>query len=651
MDLLLRHLHSVIVMGALVAIFVALQRKHPSPRVRYWMAGWGLMFLHFCLRVLPVAGGTTTAQLAAAADAACLITAGILFLISVARVFGDAVLRRWLLVLLLAPALAYSVLLGWEVASPWPAMLCLAVLAYGGAAWYLARYRPTPYIVTMVAVFIAAGTWAIYRVWKGGAEYGFLVALTVLYAMTGVLFWRHYRRFSPGVVTTAVGFLLWSGVWAGAAAVPHLIARAGYDSELWNIPKLLVAFGMIVTLLENQSLAAEEAGERARQAGIQIQRFADVTSRLLSGADARSLCGHVAQVIAATTAFQRAAIYLADDQRQVSLAGHAGLAPEALRQLEEAPLTVDGIAERCAAGRRVAQNSFLCDGDALLVPLRSPRGMLVGCISLDHPRDVTGILPEELSKLEMLAADLAVAIENATLQRQLVVSEKLAAVGQLVAGVAHELNNPLTAVMGYAEVLSEHAADERTRRDLGIIHREGVRMKRIIENLLRFARKNKPERRTISLLPLLDEVLRLRAYEVRGQGVQVVTRVPATLPKVSGDENQLKQAFFNVLSNAIDAVEDAPEKRITIEGRVQGDRVLISFTDSGAGFSEPDRVFDPFFTTKSPGKGTGLGLSICYGILKDHGGDIYAYNVHPAGACVALELPIAAEEFAKAAAE
>ncbi len=675
---LFRHLHTVVILAALVGIFVALQRRTRSSRLRFWLVGWALMLVHFCLRLLPLGPATFSVRLVNAFDYDAVAIAGIVFLISVSVVCERPGSRERLLLLLTVPSVVLSVTVAWETVSVWPAVLSVGVLAFGATAWYAFSFRPlTRWAMGMMTFLVLAGIGTMYRTAQGQVVFGLLITLLVVYGLTGVLFWRRYQRASPGVLTTAGGFFGWAAVWGVAAFLPALVSRLGDDSEIWNIPKLLVAFGMIVTLLEDQSLAAQEAGERARQAGRQIQRFAEVTSRLLSGVEVGSLCSHIAQVITESAGFQRVVILLTDDQRHLYVGGYAGVPKVTADRLQAAmaTLTADVIGRLCNDGRQVAQNSYLCTaemlhpaavaagafphtrnpqwnpGDELLVPLRSPRGAIVGCISLDEPRDPVRVLPEELLKIEMLAADLAVAVENASLHRQLVVSEKLAATGQLVAGVAHELNNPLTAVIGYAEVLAERAPDDRTRRELGVVHREALRMKRIIENLLRFAQQHNSERKAVGVLPLIEEVVHLRAYEVRSRSVQLVTRVPATLPMVAGDENQLKQVFLNVLTNALDAIEEAPEKRITIDGRVQGDRVLLTFTDSGPGFSDLNRVFDPFFTTQAVGKGSGLGLSICYGILKGHGGDIYAYNVHPAGACVAIEIPIAAGELTRAATE
>jgi two-component system NtrC family sensor kinase len=285
---------------------------------------------------------------------------------------------------------------------------------------------------------------------------------------------------------------------------------------------------------------------------------------------------------------------------------------------------------------------FWQKGNQLLVPLLSTRGAHVGCISLSDPRHVTRVNAEEMSKIELLAGDLAVTIDNAALHRQLARSEKLAAIGQLVAGVAHELNNPLASIVGYSELISDDLPPGPAQQKLEKMLREAQRMKRIIENLLRFARQNNLEKRWANLELLLHDVLALREYHLRNNDVNVQLQIEPNLPLVALDEDQFKQILLNLLNNSIDALESSEYKSIRVEATRRGERVVLCFDDSGPGFTDTNRAFDPFYTTKPVGKGTGLGLSICYGIVKEHGGEISAANLEPNGARITLELPLQA---------
>jgi two-component system, NtrC family, sensor kinase len=205
--------------------------------------------------------------------------------------------------------------------------------------------------------------------------------------------------------------------------------------------------------------------------------------------------------------------------------------------------------------------------------------------------------------------------------------------------VAHELNNPLASVVGYAELLTDEIPSGPSRNKLDKIIRESQRMRRIIENLLRFARQNNLAKKSTNVAVLLQEVLSLREYHLRNQRINLDVQIEPALPAVALDEDQFKQILLNLLNNSIDALEHLRQRTISVTAKRRDDRVVVLFDDNGPGFSDPDRVFDPFYTTKPVGKGTGLGLSICYGIAKEHGGDIQALNLESGGARIALELP------------
>ncbi len=170
---------------------------------------------------------------------------------------------------------------------------------------------------------------------------------------------------------------------------------------------------------------------------------------------------------------------------------------------------------------------------------------------------------------------------------------------------------------------------------------EGRRMKRIGENLLRFSRQKPVDRQSVELAAVVEEVLALREYYVRTRGLEVLVEISENVPRVAVDEDQFKQILLNLINNAIDAVEsEAGAKRIVIRARPQAGRAVIEVEDTGPGFADVNRALDPFYTTKPVGKGTGLGLSICYGIIKEHDGEIRLENLKPHGARVTVELPL-----------
>ena len=236
--------------------------------------------------------------------------------------------------------------------------------------------------------------------------------------------------------------------------------------------------------------------------------------------------------------------------------------------------------------------------------------------------------------------------DSAMLRSKLLHAEKMAAVGQLVSGVAHEVNNPLTAILGFTDLLMENPElPENARRDLRVILQEAQRTKQIVQNLLSFARQMPPQRQPVQVNSILQRTVHLRSYDFISHGIQVVERLDESLPQVIGDSHQLQQVFLNILNNAYDAVrETGRPARIEIMSARANSFVEISFRDNGPGIPDPGPIFDPFFTTKDVGKGTGLGLSICYGIVREHGGEIVCHNNPDSeGATFIVRLPVASE--------
>src|SRR5881296_3565894 len=233
--------------------------------------------------------------------------------------------------------------------------------------------------------------------------------------------------------------------------------------------------------------------------------------------------------------------------------------------------------------------------------------------------------------------------ERRRLQEQLIQSEKMSAIGQLIAGVAHDLNNPLASVVGFSDFLAE-ASDvpPSLQEPLQVIRQEAERAATIVKNLLSFARSQEGERTRQAIRALLDSTLALLRNQLMAHKVEATVEVVPGLPDVEVNANQIKQVFVNVINNACQAItSDAPSGRIWITARRVGDTIAVSVTDSGPGMTEElaARVFEPFFTTKREGKGTGLGLSICQGIMKEHGGRLTLEAKPGAGATFIVELP------------
>jgi signal transduction histidine kinase/CheY-like chemotaxis protein len=230
-------------------------------------------------------------------------------------------------------------------------------------------------------------------------------------------------------------------------------------------------------------------------------------------------------------------------------------------------------------------------------------------------------------------------------QAQLVQSEKLSAVGEFVAGVAHELNNPLAAVMGFSELLKAADVEEKHRRHLDLIFKSATRCKKIVQSLLSFARRHQPERKPVSVNRLIEEVLEIVAYQLRTSNVQVVCNFSPDLPLVLADGHQIQQVILNLVNNARQAIEAHQDAgRISVSTELKNHFIRVAIQDNGPGITPENlkRIFDPFFTTKEVGKGTGLGLSLCYGLIKEHGGHISVASQPGHGATFAIELPATA---------
>jgi signal transduction histidine kinase len=312
-------------------------------------------------------------------------------------------------------------------------------------------------------------------------------------------------------------------------------------------------------------------------------------------------------------------------------------------------IAVDDPDAPAARGLRLEHPQMLNDpgGAALIAPLRGWRRAL-GTLVIEEPRIVDeGRL---LAEIDELARQLSVGVENVLLleevlrQRQrLAQSEKLASLGQFVAGIAHEMNNPLQGVLGHLELLMR-TADRPLKKQLRGIYQEADRAAKIVGNLLVFSGARALRRRRLRLERVVSRVLSSRRATHRKHGIEIARSDAAELPAVSGDALLLHQAFLNVVINAEHAACAAngrPRIAVAIRGDAERGLVVTTIHDSGAGIPTDAlaRIFDPFFTTKEVGHGTGLGLAITYGIIQEHGGSIHAANDPDGGAIFTIELP------------
>ena len=324
----------------------------------------------------------------------------------------------------------------------------------------------------------------------------------------------------------------------------------------------------------------------------------------------------------------------------------------------------------CAIGRALAQNGgseeiTLPDGQIFSVTtfpvLTGPEGPSVVQVAKNVTEEIRSSrrLRQMSEEVAVANAQLIAAVDQLkSTQAQLLQAEKLSAIGQLVAGVAHELNNPLTSVIGYAQLLLQEvdegrpAAEARPQADLAHdlrrIAEESERAARIVRNLLAFARRQAAAREPQDVADLCARVVALRAYELRLTGVELVTEFAQGLPSVIADGGQIQQALLNLVLNAEQAMRGRSVRRLTVGARFDhaASAVELYVSDSGHGIEAPNlsRIFDPFFTTRDVGEGTGLGLSICYGIVRDHGGHIRVDSRVQVGTTFSVLLPARVED-------
>jgi two-component system NtrC family sensor kinase len=317
----------------------------------------------------------------------------------------------------------------------------------------------------------------------------------------------------------------------------------------------------------------------------------------------------------------------------------------ATEEVSRSPLLLPAAREAVAAD---GIRGFVC------VPIRA-QGRVLGTLSLGR-QVPEPFAAEDVRLLEATADQIGIALDNARLyselrrqleeleraQAQLIRAEKLAAVGELAAGVAHEINNPLTTILGEVQLLAMSPISEEARARLRVISEESGRAARLVQNLLLFARLYPPQRTRCLLSDQVKRVLDLKAYQFQVDNVSVVTDF-AAIPPVWADENQVQQVVLNLVQNAHHAMKSARGRgELLVRVRPVDGGVGIDLLDDGPGIppEQLTRIFDPFYTTKPPGEGSGLGLSVSYGIVSEHGGRLWAENRPEGGAAFHLELPI-----------
>lgn len=664
---------TLILLIALVAVFGALwmergrhpergtsSQETPSARQRQllWLVGW--MFAAIQME-MEVAGPRGSGLWLAVARSSMQMTP-LMFLGSLAPQYFSRKPRIHYVVAFGTPLIVFATLVSFI---PNPGLLGQSVLvacafwaAFVAARWSLYRNLIPEWLsLVIVAVLGSACLWLTWN-----RQYDAVLALVHSGAllMTAFLFASAFRRLTAGVVFTAGGLALWSlpvllGPLAPGSEATTLLLR------IINLTKVITAVGMIVLVLEDEIASNRAAHQRDRRAREEMERYTELYLEDIPWEEETGQYDPLCATITSLSRFSQAGVFVRTPDGRFRLAGRAGMDGALYGALDAlARRTTEEKVQEVAASQQSSQrigHLLLMDlrplmepGDELLqlnfrsgymMGIRTREGRLLGALllaGLSNPEKP--LLTEDVLPLELLVARLGAAREHQALQRQLLQAERLAGLGQLAGGVAHELNNPLTVVTGYAELMAEE--ENASREQAIVILNEARRMKQIIESLMRFRRASPAGKVPLAVELLLSDIEKLTRHELASAGIELELRIPRDVPRVKADGEQMRQVFLQITRNAVASLQEVPleaHRRLRVEVVSAGKRVQVTFADNGPGFVDPARVFDPFFTTRNPGEGMGLGLSVCYSIVREHGGTITAENLHPQGAAVVIDLP------------
>jgi signal transduction histidine kinase len=463
-------------------------------------------------------------------------------------------------------------------------------------------------------------------------------------------------------------------MWVGVREIGRLIGPR------W--PEVAGAGGVagVLWLLGIRSRARAVEWRHEQRTNEELQAYARLDVRLPAEGNVIDLATRVSQVMAEKSAFHRTAMLSRDAQGGFSIAASAGMDDRTVQSLNAwaervvvASEREDGIGVRRndgSLGTRLGSNSFtvllgkgVAEGEyrrAIVMPLWMTGGRMVGALAVCAD-GMLGVrrraLEEALEPLEALGVKVSRSMENAAVAEKLLRAERLAGLGLLAGGMAHALSNPLTAVLGFAELIAGSTGEVRVKTDAEIIVREALRMRQTVETLLDFSRPVAHNGGDVDLMELVRELAAACAETLEKRGVRLVVQIADEVPLVRGNRHRLRQLLEHLLNNAAQALASVEHEasgeaqliRISVNasGSAYGGewgseerKVHVIVSDTGPGFHEPGRVFDPFYAMQEAGDGAGLGLSICYGIVHELGGEIRAFNMHPHGAAVAVELPV-----------
>ncbi|HUG33315.1 MAG TPA: GAF domain-containing protein [Anaerolineales bacterium] len=452
-------------------------------------------------------------------------------------------------------------------------------------------------------------------------------------------------------------------------------AFSSYDENL------MVVIASHLASLADYTRLREEAEGRARNLGL----IHEVVQQVIGLTDSREVAQITAELLARYFEYELAAVFIADSEGNLNIGGFGGTSQNVVKRAMksfEYPVSGGITGHVFETGDSVVVNDVLQD-----TRYRSIKGWQAGsemCVAIREGMKILGIIdvesssrnaftPNDFMALESLAGILASVITSADqyqrlqitisqlrstqselhdrmeaqryAENRLVQAAKLAAVGEMAAGIAHELNNPLTSVSGFAELALEDIPEEsQTRKDLELVMREAKRARDVVRRLLDFARQSESTRARASLNEIVDDVVALSRHLIHTTGVELTVKLDKTLPWVVMDANQMKQVLLNLVHNALQAMPNGGDMEITTKIGYLNNRewAVVNVRDTGTGIPQPEqaRIFEPFFTTRGDQGGTGLGLSVTYGIVTDHGGQIDVESQPGSGSKFTVWLPL-----------
>ena len=581
------------------------------------------------------------------------------------------------------PLVAYSILIEGFYRGVMPSgpafwiFPCLgAITLVAGFFWGIARGSMPPWLGAAVCiVFGSLGFWICFAL--GGAwPLGFVECAN--HFLTALLLVFVFRRFTPGVFLSTLGFLVWSlFIFEIFPSIGNNLLVDTYLTRVEVMGKVVAAVGLILLALEDQLAVNQKGQERERRARRELEAYTGLILSRRRVEDFDRLGAEICQTVTTHSRFAQTALLL-QTAGSYRLAGASGLDAAIVAALEELAvrLPADGFLTPGSAPSAVEQSHtleldlepWLRPGDdlkrlhftsVLAVPMVG-RSVAEGALLLAEMRNEPlasnhdsffrphqePLRADDLLPIEMLTARLQATRSQTMMLEKLIDSEKYAGLGQLAANVTQQLNNPLTVVLGYATLLEETSSlDPQERKGIEAILIEARRMRDTLESLTRIARPQSGQFTAVSVGEMLMDMEQLHRSDFLRRSIEFKLSIAPDLPRVLCHAQQLRQAVLHCLQFAMEVVENqsAAEseeavKAVRLEATADGDMVRILIAHSGPGFLYPDRAFDPFVPTQARGETAGLGLSLCATILRDHNGRASAMNLEPRGAAIVLEL-------------